>query len=56
MDYKSNGPGVLSLAGHMGVSKSINLVSPISRNNINLNKIQHNNNIYKANKYSSLPK
>jgi hypothetical protein len=33
MDYKSNGSGILTLAGQQGVSKSINITSPTSRNN-----------------------
>lgn len=37
MDYKSNGPGILSLAGQHGLSKSINIKSPTNLNNNNYN-------------------
>jgi len=42
MDYKSNGSGFLPLAGHQGVSKSINILSPTSRNTNNFNSFQNN--------------
>ena len=54
MDYKSNGSGFLPLARHQGVSKSINILSPTSRNTNNFNSFQNNKTHQKSTKYASL--